>query len=158
MPCSNDVSPLCLVTTGWDRKQEFQRSRLEGANSWRLHRQQDWIRTAICQNIWLKLWKKYIVRILGLLCICSVTFVTIVQNKPFFTYGQNVAPSDSIVRTYYIQQRLIVSLIPFLQGGLENVPWSWRTFPLTHSHWHLWLNYLINSSLSCDPALLISLS
>ena len=58
--------------------------------------------------------------------------LTIVQNKSFCTYGQIVAPWDSLVRTSYLHW--IVSLIPFLQGGLENTPWSLRTFPLTELH------------------------
>ena len=41
----------CLLTNVYDRKQGNQRWPLEGAHSWRLHRQQDQIRTVTCPKI-----------------------------------------------------------------------------------------------------------
>ena len=71
-----------------------------------------------------------------------ILWYTTVQNKPFCTFGQIKAPWSSLVGQTYLQLHWIISLIPVLQGGLENVPWSWRTFPLTdlHTPIHLW-NY-----------------
>ena len=63
------------------------------------------------------------------------------QNKPFCTFGQNVATFDCHVRSSYPQLHGIVNLIRILQGGLEFVLLTWRTFPLTdlHSAEHLCL-------------------
>ena len=67
------------------------------------------------------------------------------SNKPFCTFGQIVATLDCPVRSSYPQLHGIVNLIQILQGGLEIVLLSWRTFLLTdlHSAVHLctcWLN------------------
>ena len=51
VPCSCEFPPPCLVTTDLERKQGIRRSKLEGANSWRLHRRQDRIRTATCPKL-----------------------------------------------------------------------------------------------------------
>ena len=62
------------------------------------------------------------------------------SNKPFCTFGQIVATLDCPVRSSYPQLHGIVNLIQILQGGLEIVLLSWRTFLLTdlHSPVHLW--------------------
>ena len=56
------------------------------------------------------------------------------QNKPFCTFGQNVATLDCLVRLSYPQLHGIVNLNQILQEGLEIVLLSWRTFPLTDLH------------------------
>ena len=56
------------------------------------------------------------------------------QNKPFCTFGQNVATLDCLVRSSYPQLHGIVNLLQFRQGGLDLVLLSWRTFPLTNFH------------------------
>ena len=58
----------------------------------------------------------------------------IFQNKLFCTFGQNVATLKCLVRSSYPQLHGFVNLIPILQGGLEIVLLSWRTFPLTDLH------------------------
>ena len=55
-------------------------------------------------------------------------------NKPFCTFVQNVAIWYWLGRSSYPQLHWIVSLIPFPEGGLENILWSWQTFPLTDLH------------------------
>ena len=64
------------------------------------------------------------------------------SNKPFCTFGQIVATLDCPVRSSYPQLHGIVNLIQILQGGLEIVLLSWRTFLLTdlHSAVHLCLS------------------
>ena len=51
---------------------------------------------------------------------------------------------DCLVRSSYPQLHGIVNLIQILQGGLEIVLLSWRTFPLTdlHSAEHLCRSHL----------------
>ena len=63
------------------------------------------------------------------------------QSRWFCTFGQNVATLDCLVRSSYPQLHGIVNLIQILQGGLEIVLLSWRTFPLTDLHWaeHLFI-------------------
>ena len=56
------------------------------------------------------------------------------SNKPFCTFGQIVATLDCPVRSSYPQLHGIVNLIQILQGGLEIVLLSWRTFLLTDLH------------------------
>ena len=58
----------------------------------------------------------------------------IFQNKPYCTIGQNGATLDCLVISSYSQLNGIVNLIQILQGGLEIVLLSWRTFPLTDLH------------------------
>ena len=66
------------------------------------------------------------------------------SNKPLCTFGQIVATLDCPVRSSYPQLHGIVNLIQILQGGLEIVLLSWRTFPLTdlHSPVHLWIQMI----------------
>ena len=70
------------------------------------------------------------------------------SNKPLCTFGQIVATLDCPVRSSYPQLHGIVNLIQILQGGLEIVLLSWRTFLLTdlHSPVHL-----------CDVSLYINI-
>ena len=56
------------------------------------------------------------------------------QNEPFCTFGQNVATLDCRDRSFYPQMHGIVNFIQILQGGLEIMLLSWRTFPLTDLH------------------------
>ena len=81
----------------------------------------------------------------------SATF----QNKPFCTFGQNVATLDRLVRSQYPQLHGIANLIQILQGGLEILLLSWRTFILTdlHSPVHLCatLGVCIQSTLCLPP-------
>ena len=58
----------------------------------------------------------------------------IVQKRPFCTFGQYVATLDCLVRSSYPQLHGIVNLIQIVQGGLEIVLLSWRTFSLTEFH------------------------
>ena len=55
---------------------------------------------------------------------------TIFQNKPFSTFGQNNATLDCLVRSSYPQLNGIVTLIQIVQGGIEIVLLSWRTFQI----------------------------
>ena len=109
-----------LLTTVYDMKQGNQRSLLEGRDSWRLHRQRDWFRTAICPKI------RPNVR---LLCMCIV--INFCSKQTIMHIRTNCSAFDLLDGSSYLQLHWIVSLIPILQGGLENVPCSWRTFPLT---------------------------
>ena len=72
------------------------------------------------------------------------------SNKPLCTFGQIVATLYCPVRSSYPQLHGIVNLIQILQGGLEIVLLSWRTFLLTdlHSAVHLWgkLQYVLQFS------------
>ena len=91
--------PPCLVTIGWDRKQGILRSRLEGANSWRLHRRQDRMKTAIRPKIRLNLWTQ---------TNCLHFKVTLHLFSYLLLFKTNhsahiVAPWDVLVRTSYIQ-------------------------------------------------------
>ena len=56
------------------------------------------------------------------------------QNKPFCTFGQNVATLDCLVRSSYPHLHGIVNLIQIIQRDLEIVLLSWRTFPMTDLH------------------------
>ena len=47
----------------------------------------------------------------------------------FFSTKKNI-----LVGSSYPQLHWIVSLITFLEEGLENMLWSWRSFPLTDLH------------------------
>ena len=64
-----------------------------------------------------------------------------VQKSVFFfwyrtigTIGQNVATLDCLDGSSYPQLHGIGNLIQILQGGLEIMLLSWRTFPLTDLH------------------------
>ena len=56
------------------------------------------------------------------------------QNKPLCTFRQVVATLECLVRSSYPQLHGIVNLFQTLQGGLEIVLLSWRTFSLTDLH------------------------
>ena len=58
----------------------------------------------------------------------------IFPNKPFCTFGQNVATLECLVKSSYPQLHESANIIQILQGGLEIVLLSWRTFPLTYLH------------------------
>ena len=77
----------------------------------------------------------------------------IFQNKPFSRFGHIVATLDCLVRSSYPQLHGIGNLIQILQGGLQIVLLSWRTFPLTdlHSAEHLCLGFP-GSANQCIPS------
>ena len=56
------------------------------------------------------------------------------SNRPLGTFGHIVATLYCPVRSSYPQLHGIVNLIQILQGGLEIVLLSWRTFLLTDLH------------------------
>ena len=133
--------PPCLVTTGWDRKQGIQRSRLGGANTWGLHKWQGWIRTATCPKIQIKFGQQpaglnqncYMSKNTNKIWTTSspyfkdnlylVSYLILLKTNHSALFGQILAHWDTLAKTCYIWLHCIVSLISFMEGGLEKVAW-----------------------------------
>ena len=111
-------------------------------------------RRDVCRSLWAKYFQTHIPNLkqIRLNLWTKNSCGHIKMTKYLFSYLQllkanhsapmdeMVAPWDSLVWIFYIQLHKIISLIPFIKGGLENVPWSWQTFQLTdlHTSLHLW--------------------